>query len=92
MSTVEKKIWPESFELIESGAKTYDLRLADWEVASGDTIIFKEWNPETKKYTGRELTRTVGYVGKTKNWQVWPQEDIEKYGYQVISLLSTENN
>jgi len=90
MTTIEKKIWPESFELIQSGAKTYDLRLADWEVANGDTIIFKEWDPKTEKYTGRELTRQVGYVGKTKHWQVWPTKDIETYGYQVISLLPPE--
>jgi len=36
------------------------------------------------------LKKRVGYVGKTKDWEVWPKEDIDKYGFQVISLLDDE--
>ena len=79
-------MWPESYNLVLSGDKTYDMRLADWEVETGDIIVFQEWDPDTKEYTGREMSRKVGYVGKTKDWEVWPKEDIEKYGYQIISL------
>lgn len=79
-------MWPESFNKVLSGEKTYDLRLADWEAKPGDVINFQEWDPNTKKYTGRRLEKKVGYVGKTKNWEVWPAEDIEKYGFQIISL------
>ena len=32
------------------------------------------------------MEKRVGYVGKTKDWEVWPKQDIEKYGFQVISL------
>ena len=87
MTKIEKKMWPESYELVRTGQKTYDLRLADWKVSPGDTIVFREWDPETEKYTGREMEKKVGYVGKTKDWEVWPKEDIDKYGFQVISLL-----
>lgn len=87
MSRIEKKTWPESFEKMLSGEKTYDLRLAGWDVNPGDVLVFQEWDPKTKQYTGRELQKKVGYVGKTKDWEVWPTEEIEKYGYQVISLL-----
>lgn len=80
-------MWPESYEKVLSGEKTYDLRLADWVIEAGDTIVFREWNPATKAYTGRTMERRVGYVGKTKDWEVWPSEDIQKYGFQVISLL-----
>ena len=80
-------MWPESYEEVLLGNKTYDIRLADWDVQPGDVIIFQEWDPQTKEYTGREMSRKVGYVGKTKDWEVWPKEDIEKYGFQVISLL-----
>ena len=86
MSRIEKKMWLESYEAVLSGVKTYDLRLADWTVEPGDTIVFREWNPDTEQYTGRELERKVGYVGKTKDWEVWSKEDIEKYGFQIISL------
>lgn len=80
-------MWPESYEKILSGEKTYDLRLADWHVEPGDMILFREWDPSTKDYTGRSVEKKVGYVGKTKDWEVWPKEDIEKYGYQIISLV-----
>lgn len=80
-------MWPESFENVLRGEKTYDLRLADWHIKPGDTILFKEWDPQINRYTGRTMEKKVGYVGKTKDWEVWPREDIENYGFQVISLL-----
>lgn len=90
MTEIKKKMWPESYEKVLSGDKTYDLRLADWHIEPGDVIVFQEWDPETKEYTGRELRKNVGYVGKTKDWEVWPKEDIEKHGYQIISLLDDQ--
>ncbi len=86
---IEKKIWPEYFNKIESGDKTFELRLADWECNIGDTLVLKEWDPETKTYTGREIKKTVTYVLKTKNaqeWGMWSKEDIDKFGFQIISL------
>lgn len=90
MRTIEKKIWPEYFGQVLKGGKTFELRLNDFEVEAGDTLVLKEWDPEAKDYTGRELTRTVGYVGKWKISDLtkfWPKEDIEENGLQVISLL-----
>lgn len=87
MAKIEKKMWPESYELVRTGEKTYDLRLADWNIQPGDIIVFCEWDPKTKEYTGRRMEKKVGHVGKTKSWEVWPKEDIEKYGFQIISLL-----
>ena len=87
MTDIQKKMWPESYEKVLLGEKTYDIRLADWHIEQGDVIVFQEWDPKTKEYTGRELRKSVGYVGKTKDWEVWPKEDIEQYGYQIISLL-----
>lgn len=86
MARIEKKMWPESYEKVFSGQKTYDLRLADWKVGPGDTMVFREWDPMKNEYTGRVMEKSVGYVGKTKDWEAWPKEDIEKYGFQVISL------
>ncbi|MBU0456905.1 MAG: DUF3850 domain-containing protein [Nanoarchaeota archaeon] len=81
-----KKVWPEYFQKILDGKKTYELRLADWECDEGDILVLQEWNPETKKYTGREIEKEVTYVGKTKNFTFWSKEDIEKYGYQIIAF------
>lgn len=81
-----KKIWPEYFDLIKSGKKTFELRLADWECKEGDILVLQEWDPETKKYTGRELEKEVTYVRKTKDLSFFSQADIDRYGYQIISF------
>ncbi|RLE45478.1 RNA-binding protein [Candidatus Woesearchaeota archaeon] len=83
---IEKKVWPKYFQKILDGNKTFELRLADWERKEGDTLILKEWNPETKEYTGREIEKKVTYVIKTKNINFWPKEEVEKYGYQIIAF------
>jgi hypothetical protein len=83
---IKKKAWPEIFELVKSGKKQFDVRLDDFKCREGDALVLEEWNPQTQKYTGRSLTKKVGYVMKTKNLKFWPKEDVEKYGYQVIQL------
>jgi len=82
----EKKVWPEYFQKILDGKKTYELRLADWECKEGDILVLQEWDPKTKKFTGRTIEKEVTYVGKTKNMTFWPKEDVEKYGYQIIAF------
>jgi ASC-1-like (ASCH) protein len=83
----EKKVWPEYFQKIIEGKKTYELRLADWECKDGDVLVLKEWNPETKEYTGREIEKKVSHVGVFKIDELfWPKEDIERHGLMVISI------
>ena len=53
MKKIEKKVWPEYFQEILDGKKTFELRLNDFDIKEGDTLVLKEWNPETKDYTGR---------------------------------------
>jgi 8-oxo-dGTP diphosphatase len=67
--------------------KTYELRLADWNCESGDVLELIEINPKTKNPTGRTMRRKVGYVGKTKGLDFWTDKEIDKFGYQIISLL-----
>ena len=83
---IKKKVWPEYFQKILDGVKTYELRLADFECNPGDTLILREWNSKTKEYTGRQLEKVVTYVGKTKDMTFWSKEEVEKYGYQIIAF------
>lgn len=82
----EKKVWPEYFQKIIDGDKTFEIRLADWECNEGDTLILQEWNPETKELTGRTIEKEVTYVCKTKDLTFWTKEDVDKFGYQVIAF------
>ena len=83
---IEKKVWPEYFQKILDGDKTFEVRLADFECNPDDVLILKEWNPVINKYTGREIEKIVTYVGKTKDFKFWTSEEIEKYGYQIIGF------
>lgn len=86
MAEIKKKCWPEFFSKILEGKKKFEFRLADFEIKEGDTLILEEWNPLTKEYTGRKIEKKVGYVINTKNEKFWTQEQIDKYGFYIISL------
>ena len=87
MALIKKKIWPEYFEAIASGKKKFELRLNDFEVHEGDTLLLQEWDPVTKKYSGREIEKKATYILKCKIDQLfWPESEIKNKGIQVISL------
>jgi len=83
---IEKKVWPELFQKILDGKKKFDLRLDDFKCNPGDILVLKEWDPETKEYTGRVIKKEVTYVLKTKDVKFWSKEDMKKYGFQIISF------
>lgn len=58
----ELKTWPEYFEEVFAGRKTFEVRQNDRGFNVGDQLFLREYDPETKCYTGRELTRTVTYI------------------------------
>jgi ASC-1-like (ASCH) protein len=87
MAIIRKKTWPEYFEIVASGKKNYDLRLNDFEIHEGDTLILEEWDPGIEKYTGRKIEKKVTYVGKFRMDKLfWPEEQVKEKGIQVISL------
>ncbi len=82
----EKKILPEYFQKILDGTKKYELRLADWECSEGDILVLQEYLPGNQESTGRFIEKMITDVRKTKDLEFYSQEDIEKYGYQIISF------
>lgn len=87
MAIIKKKIWPGYFDEVASGKKKYELRLNDFAINEGDTLVLEEWNPETKQYTGRTTEKKVTFVGRFKIDKLfWPEEDIKEKGIQIISL------
>ena len=83
---IEKKCWPEYFQLIFEGKKKFDLRLNDFEIKEGDILVLKEYDPIKKQFTGRVLEKKVSYKLETKDIKFWPKEDIDKLGFQILSL------
>ncbi len=87
MAEIKKKTWPENFNAISSGKKKSELRLNDFDISEGDTLLLEEWDPKMQKYTGREIRKKVLYVEKfTIDNLFWPEDEIKEKGIQIISL------
>jgi hypothetical protein len=83
---IKKKTWPDMFEKILSGEKTFDARLADFKIKKGDTLVLEEWDPKTKNYTGRIIEKKVTFILNTKDQKFWSEEDLKKHGLLILSL------
>lgn len=57
----ELKCWPEFFQAILDGTKRFEWRYDDRGFAEGDTLWLREWNPDTKTYSGRDMRVRVTY-------------------------------
>ena len=86
MAIIKKKIWPEWFKLVKSGKKKFELRLADFKIKQGDTLVLEEWNPKTKKYTGKKIRKKVKYLLKFKLDDFGQEKEIKKKGLYVIQF------
>jgi ASC-1-like (ASCH) protein len=86
MATIKKKIWPEYFDLVSSGKKKFELRLADFDIAEGDTLLLEEWDPKTKEYTGRNIEKEVSFLLKFKLDDFGQEQEIKDKGLLVIQL------
>ncbi len=88
MRIIRKKTWPDLFEAVRKGEKRFDLRLNEFEVEKGDTLILEEWDPVTDKYTGRILETVAGHVMKfePKDPVFWSEREVEEKGIVIISL------
>lgn len=98
MREIHKKISPEYFAKIQSGEKTFEYRVNDFECAPGDILVLDEYEytqgqetTDGRHPTGRSIRKRVGYVGRTQDfdWLNRPdvKADLERYGAQIISLL-----
>ena len=85
MKIITKKSYPNLFEKVLAGEKTFDMRVADFDVQPGDVLEQIEVNYDGTP-TGRKVRHVVGEVLRTKEVDFWKQEDIDQYGYQVMSL------
>ena len=87
MSFIKKKTWPKYFEAVKSGKKKFDLRINEFAIKEGDTLVLEEWDPEKKAYTGRTLEKKVTYVAKFKIDQLfWSEKEVKDKGLVVVSL------
>jgi len=86
MAIIKKKTWPKLFKLVKSGKKKFDLRLADFRVREGDTLILEEYDPKKKQYTGRKIQKKVRLVLKVRLNDFGQKKEIIKRGLYIIQF------
>lgn len=64
----ELKTWSGSFMAIAMGNKTHDIRKADRLFSVGDVLFLREWDPDLRVYSGRQVYVNVTYVTKLGEW------------------------
>lgn len=58
----ELKTWPEPFQVIMDGLKTFEIRRDDRGFQVGDKLLLRECHPNSTHYTGREAQADVVYI------------------------------
>ena len=58
----ELKIWPVYYDAVMSGKKRFELRQNDRNFKIGDDLLLKEWDPETKDFTGSVFRARITYL------------------------------
>jgi hypothetical protein len=61
----ELKTWPEYYDHLVDGSKTFEFRLNDRGFKVGDVLHLREWEQPLARYTGREMYRRVTYMLNT---------------------------
>ena len=83
---IKKKTWPKYFNEVLEGKKKFEVRLADFDIEKGDVLTLEEYDPKTKKYTGRFIKKKVSFVTKFNPLDAWDYEKIKKHGLLEIGL------
>ena len=80
------KCWPVHYSPLVTGVKTFDVRKNDRGYHTGDTILMREWNPVTGKYTDRMILLEITYI-------LFADGDIKglETGYVVLAVRRKTN-
>lgn len=62
MKEHELKTWPPFYEAMLSGDKPFEARYNDRAYQKGDILHLREWDNDSKTYTGRACRKLVSYV------------------------------
>jgi hypothetical protein len=77
----ELKTWPEYFQDVLDGIKTFEIRKNDRNYIEQDKLLLKEWSPFRESFTGRRVLVTVVYI--------LDNSDFVKEGFVVMGISLT---
>lgn len=76
------KIWPQFFDPVNDGSKSFEYRKNDRNYRLGDELILREYDPTYDKYSGRQVRVRVTYVLRIK-----PHLDDGEYAVLAIKKI-----
>jgi len=78
------KCWPEFFDAVADGSKPFEVRFDTRDIAEGETIRLREWEPTAAGYTGRSLTVEVTYRLALDDAPGYASEGVDLSGEWVV--------
>lgn len=88
MTSHDLKTWPVYFQPIIQGEKTFEIRSNDRNFRVGDILLLREYDPETRTYSGRWAKAKVSYIiGKES-----APAGIELYDIVIMAIKVTACN
>jgi hypothetical protein len=86
MKTHELKIWPQWFDAVRQGLKTYEVRKDDRGFSVGDILVLEEFKPGVGAYTGRTLERRITHILRGNDGEAVGLRE----GYCVVGIGPTQ--
>lgn len=80
----ELKTWPQFYQPIIDGTKTFELRNDDRYFSAGDILHLREYDPFKGIYTGQEAKANVTFV--MRRWSELGLKD----GYCIMSIANVK--
>lgn len=62
MKVHEVKCNKKEFQFVYLGSKSFELRVNDRNYQVGDSLYLKEFDPETKTFSGRWIIKRITYI------------------------------
>jgi hypothetical protein len=82
---IHEPIGKQFFEQVLSGEKTFALQAGNFNYEKDDILVLEEIDGSMP--TGRVLRRRIGWAANSKELGDFAEEDIARYGLEIISLL-----
>jgi len=86
--THELKTWPEYFQAVKSGKKTFEVRSTlDREFKVGELLFLREYDYQRGRYTGDELLTRITYMLQGGDFGIEPNYCVMGLGPISASAL-----
>lgn len=81
----ELKTWPEYFEAVCSGRKSFEVRKNDRDFKEGDILLLNKWDNKKNQYEGAQRSFKITYV--LKGGQFGIDKDFCVLGIKPLAVI-----